>query len=138
MVPSLLIVQVLMTCMYKRAHAEDCGLFPGIAKDRGFLLKGKILHLNIEVPSACDAGMACANACSEDSAEWNFIEMRCVSILLLYLVFQETGRGIVCMCYITLKTPSIQSSWLMYHGFIAEGVLVNNGRPISVMTLVNP
>ncbi len=57
---------------------------------------------------------------------------------LLYMVFRETGRGIVCMCYITLKTPSIQSSWLMFHGFIAEGVLVNNGKHISVTTLVNP
>ncbi len=91
MVPSLLIVQLLMICMYKRARADDCGkngLFPGIAKDRGFLLKGKILHLNIDVPSTCDAGVACATACTEDSADWNFIEMRRVSMHLFYVVFQ--------------------------------------------------
>ncbi len=76
-----------MTCMYKRGRADDCGkngLFPGVAKDRGFLSKGKILHLNIEVPSTCDAGVAWSNACSEDSAEWTFIEMRWVSMPLLY------------------------------------------------------
>ncbi len=81
--PSLLIVQLLMTYMYERARADDCGkngLFPGIAKDRGFLSKGKILHLNIKVPSTCDAGIVCANSCSEDSAKWNFIEFRKVSM----------------------------------------------------------
>ncbi len=41
------------------------------------------------------------------------------------------------MCYITLRTPSIQTSWLMYHGFIAEGALVNNGKHIFIMMLVN-
>ncbi len=77
--PSLLIVQLLMTCMYKRARADDCGkngLFPGIAKDRGFLLKGEVLHLSTEVPSTCDAGVVCANTCSKDSAKWNFMEFR--------------------------------------------------------------
>ncbi len=141
MVPSLLIVQLLMTYMYERAPTDDCsknGLFPGIAKDRGVLYKGRILKLNIEVPSTCDAGVACANACSKDAAEWNFIKMRRVSLLLLYLVFQETGKGVMCMCYITLRTPCIQTSWQMYHGFIAEGALVNNGKHISVTPLVNP
>ncbi len=135
------IVLLLMTCMYKRARTDECskiGLFPGIAKDRGVLYMGRILQLNIEVPSTCDAGVACANACSEDSAEWNFIEFRRVSMHLLYLIFQETGRGIICMCFISLTTPSIQTSWLMYHGFIFEGALVNNGKHISLMTLVNP
>ncbi len=83
MVPSLLIVQLQMTFMYERARTDDCskiGLFPGIAKDRGVLLKGRILNLNIEVPSVCDAGVVCANACSEDSAKWNFIEFRKVSM----------------------------------------------------------
>ncbi len=141
MFASPLIVLLLMTCMYKRARTDDCskiGLFPGIAKDRGVLLKGRILNLIIEAPSICDAGVACANACSEDSAEWNFIEFRRVSLLLLYLIFQETGRGIICICYIILTTPSIQTSWLMYHGFIFEGVLVNNGKHISVTTLDYP
>ncbi len=81
--PSLLIVQLLMTCMYKRGRADDCGkngLFPGIAKDRGVLSKGKILHLNTKVPSTCDAGVVCANSCTEDSAKWNFIEFRRVSM----------------------------------------------------------
>ncbi len=135
MFASPLIVLLLMTCMYKRARTDDCskiGLFPGIVKDRGILSKGKLLKLNIEVLSTCDAGVACATACSEDSAESNFIEMRRVSMHLLYVVFQETGRGIICMCYITLKKPSIQTSWLMYHGFIDEGALVNDGKHISV------
>ncbi len=63
---------------------------------------------------------------------------RRVSMNLLYLIFQEAGRRIIFMCYITLKTPSIQTSWLMYHGFIAEGVFVNNGKHISVTTLDYP
>ncbi len=42
------------------------------------------------------------------------------------------------MCYLTLRTPSIQTAWSMYHGSIAEGALVNNGKHISVATLVNP
>ncbi len=103
--------------MNERARADDCskrGLCPGIVKLR-------ILRLNVEIPLTCFAGVAGANACSEDSAEWNFFEMRWLSMLLLYVIFQETGRGILCMCYITLKTPSFQTSWFMYHGFISEG-----------------
>ncbi len=141
MMPSLLIVQLLMTYMYERARTDDCsknGLFPGIAKNRGFLSKGKILHLNIEVPSTCDAGLVCANSCSQDSSKWNFIEFRMVSMIYIYLIFHVADRKIICMCYITLKTPSIQTAWSMYHGFIAEGALVNNGKHILVMTLVKP
>ncbi len=56
----------------------------------------------------------------------------------IYLIFQEAGRGIICLCYVTLKTPSIQTAWSMYHGFIAEGALVNNGKQIYLTTLAYP
>ncbi len=83
---ALLLMIYMSTCH----EPDDCskgGLFPGFAKHRNTPPTDTVtIILYADVQTACDAGACCATACFNDSSQWNFIEIRWVSMFWLYFV----------------------------------------------------
>ncbi len=78
-----------MIYMSKCHEPDDCskgGLFPGFAKHRDTPPTATVtIVLYADVQTACDADACCVTACFKGSSQWNFIEIRTVSMFWLYL-----------------------------------------------------
>ncbi len=84
------VIALLSVIYMSKCHEpDDCsrhGLFPGFAKHRDTPPTATVtIILYADVQTACDAGAHCAMACFNDSSQWNFIEVRWVSMFWLYL-----------------------------------------------------
>ncbi len=83
---ALLHVTALLSMIYMSTchEPDECskgGLFPGFAKHRDTPPTATVtIMLYADVQAAGDAGARCAIACFNDSSQWNFIEVRSVSM----------------------------------------------------------
>ncbi len=112
----LLHVTVLYLVVFKSkcAQTDACsqhGLFPGIAKDRETLSKGKSLILYDVDPSTCDDGIRCMNICLNSTLGWNYVEVR----VLIHgsAFFPNSGYGHDCNVRVFQRVKSTNHSILI-------------------------
>ncbi len=87
----LLLTIRAVQCIEPEVCSKYYEVFRGIARDRHVISNSKAVKLDVsKLSSVCDAGVYCREFCLVDSMEWNFFEVKKVSLNhSLYMPFRS-------------------------------------------------